>query len=250
MKQLSKKLMTLVVGLTLLLNACGKKEEKTEETQSAPAPAPTASTPATPIAPPAPPAPPPPALPAKFEDVSPGTPVEKAPATQKTSFDLMAKNLKAIKSAKVVSESKYDYIVTNFQSETPTFAKGPNNYPAGSTFQFTGYDLFSGGYGNGLTIERYGDFPYVDPDCSYQFKSKIVLGGLTLYSTESVALFLGSSDALEILKVNYTTATPVIQRFRITQVYHVRADNKGGTSSKWIIFQQNYETSVEKRKKN
>jgi hypothetical protein len=191
-----------IAALSLtLVSACGGKNSSTSN--------PTASTPVAntnPIA--------------LLEEPLPGNSLLSG-ATSASAFKLMTDNLTGLVNFTVIEQKSYDYMVTPATTGTaPTFTRqeGKAQNPVPPTYQ--------GQAGSNRIWGKLAMTMVAPPNVSeaartFVFQYQLNIYGLVLTSTDQVALFKANNSspyATDILKVNYTTKNPTVQRFRISQL--------------------------------
>ena len=150
-----------------------------------------------------------PLLGAYLEDPSPGTPLNQIQDLRSV-LSTLEKNFIGDASGTVQKDLAVDYAVT--QSYAGTSFKRVGEIPSQQKDSFK-LRAYAAGWGDSLNVEMAHANDY---GRSFTFAQQINVGGLTLYSTDQVALFeaMGSAGQ-EILKWNYTSQTPLVQLFSV-----------------------------------
>lgn len=191
---------------------------------------------------------------ALLEEALPGNSLLNG-ATSASAFKMMANNLTGLVNFTVVEQKSYDYMITPATNgTTPVFTRqeGKTQNPIPPTYQGQGG---SNGIWGRMAITMIAPPNVSELARTFVFQYQLNIYGLILTSTDQVALFQATNSspyATDIIKVNYTTKNPMIQRFRISQlspfpVSGVVPQNQGNlTGGSWLtVISQKLTTSFQ-----
>ena len=154
--------------------------------------------------------PPPPAIGAYLEDASPGKKLYEVPNPQDV-FRAMQQSLVGYGNANVTKDLQLNYVIDYADSAQGPKLKRLSETPAPQGAPLT-YQLRTN---ENMDVQLISN--YDGRSGSYSFTDRIDLDqGVVLYSTDEVALFTGAGrGGLEILRIAFKPANPIIQRFTI-----------------------------------
>jgi len=174
------------------------------------------------------------------------------------SFKIMAQNLLGRANFTVVEEQIFDYMFTpGEQGQTSTLSRQEGRTKTTALSRYQGTGGINQRLGR-MVISLETTPNNYEPPRAFVFQYQINLLGITLKSTDQVALFKATQStpfASDFMKVNYASQPPTIQRFRISQLSPFPVSGRkpknqpGFWGTQWLsVTSQRITTSFQKPK--